>query len=294
MSSIYRLASPIFFVLLASSGCGSLWGTYSEPDPENCVRNPNACQAGEHCNMETQACEPTDLTPVDPFPGPMAPTTFISPGGSTSMLSTPRAARYTLASPKPATIYYTIDGSTPVMGVDGTLSAQNKVTLGPLPDNTLIRWFGDYGPSFNPEELRSFTASVSTATPTTAGSISEDLAFAINDKDKNTVVYNLGPVIIVPRGSRLSLRLNFQAWAAQGSSDKLQYVVSGQGIGALGCLDNVQNYGPYPGQALTLFTTFNAPFYPGHYPLVAGVVAQSGCSHALTASGPEIAQIFVQ
>jgi hypothetical protein len=291
MSSIYRLAAPLYFVLIGGFGCGSLWGTYSEPDAENCVRNPNACQSGEHCNLETQACEPTDMTPVDPFPPPSAPTTFISPGGLVSTLSTPRPARYTLAAPKPATIYYTLDGTTPALGQSSTMSAQNRITLGPLDAGTMLRWFGDYGAGFDAEAPRSFTAAIDATPPTAAGVISETVEFAAGISQ--TVTYNLGPVVIVPRGSRLSMRVNFQAWAAQSGGGPLQYVISGSAIGTVGCLDNVESYGPYPGQQLTLFIAFNVPFIPGHYPLVAGITAQPSCDRT-PATGPEIAQIFVE
>jgi hypothetical protein len=281
------------FVASGAVGCGQVWGPYTVPDPENCVRDPNVCKGGEHCNMETQACEPTDFTPVDPFPPPTAPTTFISPGGLVSTLTYPRDVKYTLAAPKPAMIYYTLDGSTPVAGTSYTFAAQNKLLIGALPTATRLTWFADYGPSFDPEMPRSFTAVTDPAVPVSAGSISEEVQFGL--ESNKTVLYNLGPVVTVSRLSRVAVRINLQVWTATGGNGRLQYVVSGQGLGIVGCLDNIQEYGPFPGRHLTLFVTFNAPFLPGRYPLQAGVVERPTCDRTpAPALGAEIGQILVQ
>lgn len=281
------------FAIAGASGCGQLWGPYTVPDPENCVRDPNVCKGGEHCNMTTQACEPTDFTPVDPFPPPAAPTTFLSPGGLAATLSYPRDVRYTLAAPKPATIYYTLDGSTPVPGTSYTFSAMNRVLIGSLPNATRLTWFADYGPSFDQEMPRSFTSMTDGTAPTAFGSISEEVQFGT--ESNKTVIYNLGPVVTVSRGARVAVRINFQAWTSTGGNAKLQYVVSGQGLGTVGCLDNVQDYGAFPGRQLTLFVTFNAPFLPGRYPVQAGVVERPACDRTpAPQSSAEIAQILVQ
>lgn len=291
-----RLCFEAFGILaiVGAPGCGQVWGPYTVPDPENCVRDPNVCKGGEHCNVATQACEATDFTPVDPFPPPAAPTTFISPGGLVATLTYPRDVRYTLAAPKPAMIYYTLDGSTPVPGTSYTFAAANKLLIGALPTATKLTWFADYGPSYDPEMPRTFTSMTDTTVPTAFGSISEDVQFGT--ESNKTVIYNLGPVVTVPRGSRISVRINFQAWTATGGNTRLQYVVSGTGMGgALGCLDNVQDYGPFPGRQLTLFVTFNAPFLPGRYPLQAGVVERPSCDRTpAPANGAEIGQILVQ
>ena len=44
---------PLALLLLASAGswgCSDLWGTSTKPDSANCVRNPDACAAGQICN----------------------------------------------------------------------------------------------------------------------------------------------------------------------------------------------------------------------------------------------------
>ena len=199
--------------------------------------------------------------------------------------------RYTLASVKPATIRYTLDGSLPDAGSTNTFQGMDRLVVGKLSGGTTLTYLGDYGPTFMPEAPRTFKPITDTNTPTTAGSIAEDVNFAL--PHPTSVIYNLGPVILVPRGQRLFVRIPFQVWTGSAGNGRLQYVVSVESLGAIGCLDNVQTYGPYPGTSLVVFVSFNAPFLPGRYPMYAGLTFKQGCDHT-PSTGPEIAQIFVQ
>jgi hypothetical protein len=235
----------------------------------------------------TQACESYSIV----FPPPTPPTSFLSPGGlggSVSDLTFPRDVRYVIAAPVPATIYYTLDGTTPMENQMGTMSAPSPVALGLVPGGTTISWFADYGSMYTMEAVHTFTAATNATSPTAAGCIAEEVNFAPNN----------GPGIVVGRGGPLALTLNFQAWedAAGGSCPgcPTQFVVSVQSVGAIGCVDGIQGYGAYPGEESVLeIPVFYAPPQPGRFPLVAGITHAQSCD-GTTATGPEIGEIFAE
>ncbi len=48
-------------LLLPTAGCESLWGSFRDPYPSNCVTNPGICIGGLVCNMTTRVCESPDF-----------------------------------------------------------------------------------------------------------------------------------------------------------------------------------------------------------------------------------------
>ena len=140
----------LWLAALPLLGCGDLWGYYSEGNPQNCVRIPNTCRSDQFCNRQTQQCQDYILTTYpreDVLAPPTAPPSFLSPGGSASGLTNPRDIAYSIGTPveilpnmtPQATIYYTLDGTTPASGGGSTLSGASPLSLGKLPSKTTIK-----------------------------------------------------------------------------------------------------------------------------------------------------------
>ncbi len=58
----------LWFALVWTAGCNSLWSAFQDPNPENCVVNPQACSSDQTCNRATKRCESPaaiDLAGID-------------------------------------------------------------------------------------------------------------------------------------------------------------------------------------------------------------------------------------
>ena len=104
-------------------------------------------------------------------------------------------------------------------------------------------------------------------------------------------------MVTVAPGTPLTGRLPFQAWqsTAQGFCPGciIQFVVAVETIGAVGCLNTVSFYGPYPGQPDTVSFAFNAPMAPGKYRLYCGLTLSFSCD-GTTSNGPDVGMVIVQ
>lgn len=285
---------PWFLALLSVGGCSDLWGSSTRPDSSNCVRNPDVCKSDEVCNVDTEACEP-DPGPdpdLDRSLRPAPPDSYILPGGlTTQSLDFPRDANYVIATSAAATIYYTLDGSTPqpqmatTMGT--TQASPSPLSLFPLIVGTQVRWLADYGQAYSLGGVRSFGALKTNASPPDMGYIPEPARFDLSG----------GPIVHATPGQRLTGTVRFQAWQSTPSgycpACIIQYVVSVEGLGPVGCMDTVTFYGSYPGQSDNAMFAFDAPVSPGRYRIYSGLTLQFGCDGSV-ADGPDIGEIFVQ
>lgn len=273
------------------TGCTALWSGTAQPEPTNCVSNPAACGANEVCNTRTEVCEavvPNDLGTMDLTPLLTPPTSFVFPGGLSSTLDFPRSAQYSLeASHGPATIFYTLDGTTPVPGAAGTKSGPSPVNLGLVAAGTQIRWSADYGAAYSLEQSHLFTATTTNPSPIDFGAIPEPAVF---DQSGSSVV-------TVTPGAPLTGQLRFQAWQSTATGYCpgciIQFVVSAETVGAVGCLNTVSGYGAFPGQSATVTFAFNAPTVAGVYKLYSGLSLQFGCD-GTSPGGPEVGEIIVK
>ncbi|HNN96132.1 MAG TPA: hypothetical protein PKI03_27850, partial [Pseudomonadota bacterium] len=98
-------------------------------------------------------------------------------------------------------------------------------------------------------------------------------------------------------GQHVTGGVRFQAWQSTPMGFCpgciIQYVVSVEGLGPVGCMNTVSVYGPFPGQSDTATFAFDAPLSPGRYRMYSGLTLQFGCDGTV-AGGPDIGEIFVQ
>lgn len=281
---------PCVWLAVSLGGCSDLWGGSTRPDANNCVRNPGVCASGEVCNSETEACETPAMAPPsdDRSLRPTPPASYILPGGvATPTLDYPRDANFVIATEKPATIYYTVDGSPPQPGMGTTLSADSRLNFTPLLPGVVVRWLADYGPAYSLGSERTFVATKNNPSPPDMGVIPDPAVFELSG----------GPIVRVSPGQQINGSVRFQAWQSTPTGFCpgciIQYVVSLEGLGPVGCMNTVTGYGPYPGQSASLDVAFNAPMQPGRYRLYSGLTLQFGCDGTV-ADGPDIGEIFVQ
>jgi hypothetical protein len=272
------------------SGCQDLFGWRTKDDPDNCVANPTICLPGQQCNMQTEVCQGSPQKPLDMSLLLGSPPSYILPGGSATTLTYPVDTNYVLAAEGAATIYYTLDGSVPTPGASGTTAAPSPVPLGVVPGGTQIQWYADYGPGYQPDPPRSFTALTNSTPPMNYGFIPQPALFSLNGA-------NVGPVVVVAPGTPLSGTVSYQAWQSQPTGYCpgciIQYVAAVPSLGAVGCNNTVSFSGPYPGMSSTLSFTFNAPMAPGRYALSTGFTLEFSCDGSV-GGGPDVGEVIVQ
>jgi hypothetical protein len=200
------------------------------------VSNPAACASDQTCNTQTEVCEtvtPVDLSSPDQNSLLLAPSSLIFPGGLISSLDFPRDAQYSLEAPLNATIYYTLDGTVPTPGALTSSFGQSPIKLGAVPAGTVIRWYADYGAGYLIEAPHLFTALTTNPAPIDLGMIPEPVTF--NQSGSS--------IVTVSPGSQLVGKLHFQAWQSTSTGDcpscTIQFVVSVEGVGAIGCLSTL-------------------------------------------------------
>lgn len=281
---------PWLLALLGVGGCSDIWGSSTRPDGKNCVRNPALCGGDEVCNTDTEACEPAPAVDAgnDRSTRPAPPASYILPGGLTRLsLDYPRDANYVIATESDATIYYTLDGSAPQPGMGTTLAAASPLNLTPLLSGTTVRWLADYGQAYSLGNERSFIALKTNPSPPDMGVIPEPAYFDLNGAS----------IVGAAPGQRLTGNVRFQAWHSTPSGYCpgcfVQYVVSVEGVGPVGCMETVTGSGSYPGQSNMATFAFDAPLSPGRYRMYSGLTLQFSCDGTV-ADGPDVGEIFVQ
>lgn len=264
-----RIATSAWVLVLLSSACSSGGGTGAGPRDQG-----------------TQ-----DASGLGDLGRAAAPASFLSPSLGAQGLTWPSEVVYTLDAPRPATIYYTLDGTMPEPGMPGTFSGKNPVVFDrPFGDGT-ISWFADYGAAFLPEAVRSIVTRVDTTKArTNLGSISSRVAFESGG----------GPITSVEPGTLVRGTLIYQAWrSGTGGSCpacQLQYVIFLEkgAVSTVTCVDLVNSYGVYPGKLQALDFSFTAPAAPGQYTLRAGLTLQGSCNGVVPVTYSDIGQVIVR
>lgn len=231
-----------------------------------------------------------DLAAVD-LAAAAAPPSFLFPSraGQTT-LTWIRAVTYTLDTPGPSTIHYSLDRSTPTPGTAGTSSGASPLVVSlPLYDHKL-KWYADYGPAYPPEPLRTIEARVEVLNPSADfGSITERVS--LNGR---------GPVAVVAPGETVPGSATYQAWRSRDFGTcptcQLQYVIflDPSTVATNGCVDMVNTYGPYPGRTQNLSFSVKAPTTPGQYTLRAGITLQAACNGVVPLTYYDIGLVVVR
>jgi hypothetical protein len=262
--------------------------------------NPQFCGASGAC-MSTQAgavCRFDQYCSAGRCSEAFGRYSYLSPGTNSGIDQTrARPTRYNIGTAFPATIFWTVDGSTPTPGTGSTRMSPSPLDLGPLNDGAHIRWFADFGPPNGPEPLiHELRFHVDASAIHSTGSIVESFRF----------MQGFGPVALAAPGATVTASVNFQYWKSdpngycpgcvQYFSVNIPALVPGGGCGTMAdmahpvCPICANNSAFWTGVSATgtLFTV-TAPSVPGRYPVYAGSAADYHCDPG----GEEIGEIFV-
>ena len=217
-------------------------------------------------------------------------------GGGALARVQPRATTYTIDAPgSGASIAYTTDGSTPLLGAPGTIYTAAPAVF-TLTGTTRVRWRAYY-PTGLIEDVQEFQHTLDTrifvpgeANSSTAPS---DNSVAILE---NLNIAGQGPIATVAPGATVNVTVDAQYWRSQ-----LNGYCTGCAIymgitratetGAFPvthCLGNV--FATYPGSTSLRSFSYTAPTVPGRYPLYFRLELDFLCN---TGPGTEIGYIVV-
>ncbi|MFO0557273.1 MAG: hypothetical protein U0269_04590 [Polyangiales bacterium] len=202
-----------------------------------------------------------------------------------------------IGSVRNGTIYFTCNGTRPVMGAAGTTSAANVVVI-PVGTSACrtLRWFEDYGAPVGAERIvHSLTVNAPAVPPAinTRGSYVD--AVRINSR---------GPVALLRPGEMFTLEYNHQWWhsnpGAYCPGCVVQSSVSMDFDNADGfiSLECASYFGGlyYPGTRATRRVTLTAPTRPGRYAIRTTISDQFSCRNGTGAypGGRAVGFIFVR
>lgn len=277
------------------AGCDKLWGGRVVDDLQNCKVNPALCSADEICSDETESCEarPADMAVPDLYvpllPAPAG--SYLSPGNGNAMFSVARPMAFTIATELPGTVYYTVDGSAPVPGADGTMSGDAPLRIRSLADGTTLTWTVSYGREYERTAPRAISFAVSAAASSTFGFIPDNVVFAGAG----------GPLETVTPSTPLTLTYDYQSWRSDATGycpgcilQLVTFLVGADGTALLKCVQ--MNDGSYPGATHALQTQFAAPAAPGTYTVRLAYTLNFGCDGSVPGAnaGLELGRFVVR
>jgi hypothetical protein len=266
--------------------CGSTCGTGAVLCGGNCVdpqSNRAFCGARADCAGPNagRACTATELC-IDGecryFEPPQSYSSVLVDAPFAGERSAFRPIDATVGGIRPATIYYTCDGSIPAPGM-GTTRVATNVLITPVGANNCrqLRWFADYGPPFGRERvIHARTVRVLNTDPMmiSFGMLAD--AVRINSR---------GPVAVLRPGESFVLELTQQYWASGGSgycpgcilqSNLSMDSDNAQGFVSIACVSYAGIR--YPGITIPRRVTLTAPTRPGRYALREQVTLNFGCN----------------
>ncbi len=207
---------------------------------------------------------------------------WIFPGGGESRFGSVRPVDFTIVAERPATIFYTLDGTEPTPGRSGTMQAPSPVAL-PARTAGLITWFARFADGSR-EETRSQDFRVDAAGQASWGIISENLVFTKSGS----------AVVIAAPGEVLQGTFRENLWRSSSSgfcpSCITQFTSGVDGVGQTSC-----NFvsASYPGLTVNRAITVTAPAQPGLYFVRFGLNFQFTCQ-AAGAGGPAMGLVIVR
>lgn len=259
-------------------GCGGICKTGTCPGAgetcvdgtcSSCVPKCTTCGASDGCGgtCKTGACSGSSACVagkcVAPTKSWLAPPSYPASWGAFA-----RAQKWTIAAEAAATIYYTLDGSTPTKS---SKSGASPLTFSVPTDGTLLKWFSDDGAS---EGVQQFTVQISTSLQSGYGWILEDVKLD-----------GVSPVAVVSPGASLSGSANYQAFVGTGCPGCRQQLVYGFGNTPSGCIYD-WSPGVWPGASGSGAIHLTAPSTAGVYKVNVAWALQLSCSDAMTVANP--------
>lgn len=185
---------------------------------------------------------------------------YLSPGDYAFGTAWARGITYTIGSEEPATIRYTLDGSTPG---PTSPSRPSPAQLSIAASGTVLKWYADNGAR---EGVQSFTANISSTGQSTYGFVVE-----------RTSLGGRGPTIVVTPGATVTGTASYQAWNSTSCPMCRHQLVYGIGSTSAGCLYD-WSPGSYPGASGSGAISVRAPSAPGVYPLNVSYTLQTSCA----------------
>ncbi len=284
--------------------CGSTCGTGAVLCGGNCV-DPNTnrtfCGARGDCAGPNAGatCASTELCLSGEcryFEPPQSYASLAIEEPFSAIIPAPRAIDVTIGAPRPATVYFTCDGSVPTPGATTTQSASNArvIEVGSA-SCPRLRWFADYGAPLGRERVvHSRLVQVTPHNPNT-GSLGTIIdAVRIN---------NRGPIALLRPGETFELSFNQQWWSSSPSGYCPGCVVQSNvsmdsdtpsGFVSIACESYF--FGTfYPGRSSARRLTLTAPTRPGRYAIRAHNTLNFGCLNGgAYPGGAPVAFIIVQ
>jgi hypothetical protein len=212
--------------------------------------------------------------------GGVCASSFILPGGDVTTATMPRTVTYRIDTAAAATIYYTLDGTTPGASPT-TLSGPVPLTLS-LADGVTVRWYPQYGGGA--------TGPIESYRHATAATAQNNLGVVGELLNMNSQ----GPVISVTAGTAISATINVQYWRSNSSGYCPGCVVFTQLVfnGAVAsCVGSTGTVWPGVMSNARAFT-MTAPTAPGRYPVYLSQALDFSCQPI--SGGQIVGWVFVR
>lgn len=248
--------------------------------------NPQFCGASGDCTgmHAGTVCRPDQYCSGGRCNETFGRYSYISPGVNLTNQTRARPTRYEIGTAFPATIYWTVDGSTPAPGAPATRTSPSPLDLGVLNDGANVQWYADFGPPMGPEPtIHQLLFHVNATGQHSSGQIVEGLRIA----------GGFGPVAVVAPGTVFSLTTNWQYWHA----DSMGYCPGCAVYWGLNFAGQTPTTAPFcanngitwTGTASSGTGSFTAPTVPGRYAILSNNALDFHCDPG----GEEIGEVFV-
>ena len=237
------------------------------PPDAGCVPSCVTCGASNGCGGKcaTGACPTGGTCVAGVCKSTATPTrSYLSPGNYAFGSGWARAITWTIGSEAPATIRYTLDGSTPG---PTSPSKPSPADLFLPTSGTTLKWYADNGAK--EPTVHSFVAAIDAAGQGKYGFLLERIDLS-----------SRGPVVVVSPGAAVSGTVKYATWVSSGCPLCGLQLVYGVGTTSAGCVYH-GSPGTWPGASGTGVLNVKAPAAPGTYALNMSYTLQLSCADGM-------------